>query len=197
MFPPLSQQEILETVNFFRDHAPNRFALFDQLDDGFPRRRVLRVMNNRFRQIQRFRESDPDLYAMSVKQFELQDEAFGILRSAGNSASGGGDPEAVARLREKVRTMVEVGLKEREKRVDRLERMLRDEKARLEADKADPDGLIARQMKQLRNESEEVKRYFDQIQEFQRGRDDRANPTPTTAPAPSAVAPGPTPAESR
>jgi hypothetical protein len=182
MFPPLSQQEIQETATFFRDHAPNRYALFEQLDEGFPRRRVLRVMVNRYRQIQRFKDNDQEMYNLAVKQFELQDEAFGIIRNV--AGTGNPDAETLSKLRDKVKELAQLGLKEREKRVERLERMLAEEKSRLEADKADPDALVDRQLRQIRNEADEVKRHLDQLQDFQRGRDERGSAnTPSTAPS--------------
>lgn len=184
MFPPPSQQEVQDTVNFFRDHAPNRYALFEQLDEGRPRFRVLRVMVNRFRQVQRFKDNDPELYNLAVKQFELQDEAFGMIRNV--AGPGNPDAETLSKLRDKVRELAQLGLKEREKRVERLEKMLAEEKTRLDADKADPDALVDRQLRQIRNEADEVKRHFDSLQDFQRPRDDRGSAnTPTTAPTES------------
>jgi hypothetical protein len=169
----VSDEEREQIFAFMKEHSPNRFEVLERLPDGHWRRHpMLMRMAARYRHLQRFREQDESVYKLLVRQFELQDEVFGLTRDGKFD-----DPEIISKLREKVGEMVQLSIQERQKRIEGLERALAQEKQRLEDDKANPEQAIDRQLLRMKNEAEDVRR---RVQDRAR----RGGGAATTAPAP-------------
>lgn len=155
-FPTTQERD--EAIEFFRQHMKFRMRIFDLLPDGRPvKNRMMQMMMERYRRLQRARMEDATMFDLMLQQMQLQDDALELLQRQRRTA---GDQEAYDRLqgelRQKVRQIIDLSLQERQKRIERLEKQLADQKARLEQDLANPDGLVDQHLQQMRNDADEV-----------------------------------------
>jgi len=140
-----------ELRQFLQEHAPNRLEFFDRLPEmGDGRRRLMTFWRDRLRQMIRIKEQDPELYMRMVHQFELQDQAIGLVRKA-----KAGDPPS-KELRDLVTELVHTGISLRQQRIAKLEKQLENEKQKLESDQKNEQKLIDQQLEALRRESKEL-----------------------------------------
>lgn len=145
-----------ELRQFLQEHAPNRLEFLDRLPEmGDARRRVMGLWRDRLRSMIRIREQDAELYMRMVRQFELQDQAIGLVRKAKQ-----GDPPS-QELKDKVTELVHTGISLRQQRIAKLEKQLQNEKDKLAADQNNQEKLIAQQLESLRKEGKELNRRMD------------------------------------
>jgi hypothetical protein len=138
--PPPTTQERAEAIDFIRQHSPNRASFIErQWLPGPARQRMAVMMINTYRNLQKAKEQDPEVYDLMLKRLELEDKLF--ERDFRRSLLSGSS-DAKAELRSKALDIVRLSLREREKRIERLERALEVEKKNLAADKANPDALV-------------------------------------------------------
>ena len=105
---------------------------------------------DRLRQMIRTKEQDPELYMRMLHQFELQDQAIGLVRKA-----KAGEPPS-KELRDIVTELVHTGISLRQQRIAKLEKQLQTEKDKLAADQGNEQKLIDQQMETLRKEGREL-----------------------------------------
>jgi hypothetical protein len=145
-----------EVRDFLQQHAPNRLMFLDQLPDmGEGRRRLMTMWRDRLRQMMRVKEQDPELYMRMVHQFELQDQAIGMVRKM----HPGDQPSK--ELRDIVADLVHTGISIRQQRIAKLEKQLEQEKQRLEFDQKNQDKLVDQQLETLRKEGRELAKRLD------------------------------------
>jgi len=118
------------------------------MSDG--RRRLYTFWRDRLRQMIRIKEQDPELYMRMVHQFELQDQAIGMVRK-----SKAGEPPT-KELRDLVTELVHTGISLRQQRIAKLEKQLDTEKQKLENDQKNEQKLIDQQIESLRKEGREL-----------------------------------------
>lgn len=136
---------------FLQDHAPNRLQFLETLPDmGDGRRRLMMLWRDRYRAMVRIKEQDPELYMRMVRQFELQDQAIGLVRKA----KAGEAPSK--ELRDLVTELVHTGISLRQQRIAKLEKQLQSEKEKLAHDQDNEQKLIDQQMEALRREGKEL-----------------------------------------
>jgi hypothetical protein len=120
---------------FMQEHSPNRWKLFEQLPEGSPRRGpVMRMIIARYRNLQSTREEDAALYELRLQQLTLEDGIWFTVREMRNQVSDEQRATLETNLRDKVAAAVDVWLKERERRLQRLEETLKLERERLATD---------------------------------------------------------------
>lgn len=161
--PPPTSQERDEVIEFFRANTKTRMQMFDQLPEGrSAKNRMLQMMTERYRRLQRIKTDDPAVYDLMLSQMVLQDEALGLLRKQRppNQEDGANKEEREQELRQKVRQLVDVMLQERQKRVERLEKMLADQKSNLEQDVANPDKLVDQHLAQMKADLDELRKVW-------------------------------------
>jgi hypothetical protein len=142
-----------ELREFLQEHAPNRLEFLNNLPEmGEGRRRVMTLWRDRLRAMVRIKEQDPELYMRMVRQFELQDQALGLVRKAKP-----GDPPS-KELRDAVAELVHTGITLRQQRIAKLEKALQTEKEKLAADQNNQDKLVDQQLESLRKEGRELVR---------------------------------------
>ena len=155
-------------------------ALFKVLPDEFPRRRVMaNDLARRYRVIQGFKESSPELYELLVQQVKLRDDAFKLAKD--------GD---TAGLHDKAAAIVDLALKTRRLRLDLLQKELASQQQQLASDESDSSKLVT-------DEATTVKEDFERLSHaasrFQNSRnrtsenDDVADPLADAAPVISPV----------
>jgi hypothetical protein len=159
MQPPPTTQERDEVIEFFRTNMKTRMFAFDQMPEGRPaKNRMLQMMTERYRRLQRIKADDPVVYDLMVSQMSLQDDALSIMRDQRNpNIDAAKRDELEQQLRDKVKQLIDVTLKERRQRVERLEKMLQEQKARLEQDEANPGALIDQHLKQMKTDAAEFR----------------------------------------
>jgi hypothetical protein len=141
---PPTEAERDEAMAFLKEHSPKRAALLDTIRP-VPRERVLNAVVLRYRPIKRMQGSDPELYNLLVRQFEVQDEALGLMEQLGKSGTDAKDQATAAQaLHDKVAQWVNLNLQVRQVRLDRLKKTLEREEDRLEKDTSNKDELIDR-----------------------------------------------------
>ena len=155
---PPTDQELEDVREFMKEHSPKRYALYEQMSSNFPGRanRLLFGMLGRYRNLQRFREHDEAIYNILVRQIEVQDDVFELLRQGGLT-----DAELRARVRAKVAELVQLSLEEREQRIAVLERSVEEQKRQLAADKANLDSVIDRRLTEMKQNEEHIRRRIE------------------------------------
>ena len=157
-------QERDEAIEFFRTHFPTRMLNYGRLPEGRPaKQRMAQMLVERYRRLQQMKTDDPPMYDLMMQQMRLQDEALTIQRQSFR-AEGEMKAQFDSQLRDKVRELIEVSLQERQRRIDRLERQLQDQKRRLEHDMANPDALIDQHIQNMTNDADEVRKIRDSMQ---------------------------------
>ena len=158
-------QERDEAIEFFRQHMKFRMSILEQVPEGRPvRHRMMQMMMDRYRRLQRARMEDATMFDLMLEQMHLQDDALRLLQEQRFNRN---DQPTVDRLEEelrvKVRQIIDLSLQERQKRITRLEQQLADQKTRLEQDLANPDSLVERQVTQMRNDADDFGRIRRQL----------------------------------
>jgi hypothetical protein len=159
MVPPKpTQQEIDDALVFIQKNFPNHFEMFNRLpkDAPFRNNMVLPRMVQRYRQLMRIQDQNPEAYGAMLRQAQFEDEALGYARDITERR-----PDAEVRLKEVVRRMIQRGLDDRRERIERLERALAEQKQKLAEDEQNKDDLIAQQIDRTQNEFQKMFRGKD------------------------------------
>jgi hypothetical protein len=148
---PPTDEEWREIEAFATEFAPNRLSKFNEMrKKDEPGWRVAQtVIAVRFRALDAMREHDPDLYDDRVAQLKLEDRIIGVADAAELGKGGELTPEAREALASDVRELVEMNLKEREARLDRLARQLDEQRKKLGEDRSAQGELVERKVKQI------------------------------------------------
>jgi len=145
-----------ETAAFLKDHSPKRLEVVNNLQgEGREFMRKMRLQNffvTTYRNIQRLKKDDPDLADAVTRRVELEDAVFGLVGQF-REAKKKGDTAKQSSLRQdlsdKVSELVDTNMKERQLRIVRLERTLKQERDRLEADTKSRDQFVEKRLSNL------------------------------------------------
>ncbi len=132
-----------QAIEFFKLHAPQRYAAFMAMTDE-QKERAKPAIIDRFRAFDRLTRENAGLRELKVQQLKLEDEVFTIKQrlDALPETLPLKRKELQDELRRKVTELVEARIKERSDRIENLESLLKQEKARLQADLKQKDKLI-------------------------------------------------------
>ena len=129
---------------FSKEYGPKRWAILQTLDEE--RQQYIRGMIFwRYRNLERLKNTDPDMYQIHLKRFGIEDEIFGI-RFPIRQEQRYPTQEEMSRMKEKAAAWVDVGLEERELRIQRLRDMLKREEDYLSSEKNGREAAIAERM---------------------------------------------------
>ena len=129
---------------FSKEYGPKRWAILQTLDEE--RQQYIRGMIFwRYRNLERLKNTDPDMYQIHLKRFGIEDEIFGI-RFPIRQEQRYPTQEEMSRMKEKAAAWVDVGLEERELRIQRLRDMLKREEDYLNSEKNGREAAIAERM---------------------------------------------------
>src|SRR5437588_8463342 len=104
------------------ENSPQRFKVLQQLGKDNPRyQRIKDFTYFRFRMLQNFKADDPALYQLRVNRLRIEDDIFGLVKDTKPDEQLAN--ETKDKLREKIGALVDLGIKEREHRVERLQKM--------------------------------------------------------------------------
>jgi hypothetical protein len=139
-----TDEEWKAVVDLMAEYSPNRLkAIEEQASQDGPRYESLRKMVfMHYRDLALARErGDHELYDLKLQLVKKDDDVWATQRQM-REAPEPDRPVLHYRLKQKVAELVRLGLKERELRIQRLEKALAEEKARLAADEAQVDQRI-------------------------------------------------------
>src|SRR5581483_5909266 len=143
-----TQPEIDETLPFVKDNFKNHYDLFSRITPGTPfYNMAVNKMVNRYRQLMRMKDQNPDIYDAMLKQAKSEDNALGFAKNLADKL-----PDADVRLREAVRVMVDQGLDERRQRIQKLRELLDEQEKKLKEDEDNRDQTIASQIDRIKEE---------------------------------------------
>jgi hypothetical protein len=147
--PPLTDKDLADAEQFIKDNLPNRYRLLSGLPRDLPvRRKAIELAAAKYRFMIRIRETDPDLFDAYLQQEKLRDRAVGLVEEYRK-----GDAAADEELRRTVADLVDAGLRERQTRIDRLEKQLADLKQQLAHDQGRRDALAEEEVRKIRNQT--------------------------------------------
>jgi hypothetical protein len=146
--PKATQQEIDDTLAFVKTNFKNHYELFSRIPETAPfRNMAIQKMVNRYRQLMRTQDQNPEIYETMLKQAKIEDDAIGFARDVAEKR-----PDADVRLHEAVRHMVDRGLDERRERIEKLRAALDDQEKKLKEDEQNRDDVIAAQIDRIKQE---------------------------------------------
>lgn len=144
---PPSDKEYEQASQFMREHSPNRWQAMEDLpEEGGLRRGVMNFIIARWRILQSTREEDAQLYEIKLKQVTVEDNIYGLLAHTQSPA----EREPLRKeLREQARSLATLGLAERERRIERLQEMLKKQEELLSTDRSQLDAVVEQRTQAL------------------------------------------------
>jgi hypothetical protein len=147
MTEEISPEEWEAVAAFTRQHSPQRWKSFMELPED-KQERVRRAMHWRFLQVERLKEQQPELFDLQVRRLAIEDQIFPlalqIRRAEGEETPG--TQAAREELRKQVVALVEVGLKEREVRLERFKERLQAEEEQISLERGRKEETVDARM---------------------------------------------------
>ena len=144
---PYTQQEWDDMMDFMQTNAPTRWHILATLPLA-PNAPVRLDAMRKWRNYVFTRDHFPDVADQLLKRFRLEDDLFALTLDA--QSSGEVDSASIRdRIRSKIAEIVQLDFSERQTRIDKLEKMLDEEKSRLAADQASFDKIINQRTDQI------------------------------------------------
>lgn len=135
---------------FMQEQSPHRWRLYQRLaEESSAQRSVRRMIWSRYQNLQDLKQEDPAFYEMRLRQLQLEDEIFDLVDLLKNAESPEQKDKVRGQMREKLGQAVDIGIKERRHRINKLEKALQTEKNRLAADEKDHEKLIENRLNRL------------------------------------------------
>lgn len=138
---PVTDEEWKATEEFLTIHAPNRLAFVRKIGEGPHKENLKRLLFGLVRNINALRTESPSIYKLRVEEFELDDQIFAICRDL-RTAQGAERQRLQGLLKEKITLLFDKGLDERKNRIDRLQKMLEDQKTALDKDRTERNQIV-------------------------------------------------------
>jgi hypothetical protein len=137
---PYTQQEWDDMMAFLQDNSPARAHVLANLQ--VPNNSPIRLdAIRKWRNYNFTKEHFPAVADQLRRRFKLEDDLFALTLTA--QAEGGADTAQIHdKIRNKIAEMVQLDFSERQTRIDKLQKMLEAEKAKLASDQASQDKLI-------------------------------------------------------
>ena len=153
---PYTQEEWNEMMAFMETASPARAHVLSslQLRPNAPiRLNAIQQWRNYNFTVEHF----PDVKEQLLKRIHLEDDLFALTVDA--QSAGETDSAYIReRIRAKIAEIVQLDFKQRQTRIEKLERMLDEEKARLAADQSSMDQMIERRTDQIMGRLEGLNR---------------------------------------
>jgi hypothetical protein len=145
-----------QAEEFYKKHAPHRWSEFEKQRAKVSPERAKQMMAGmvaRFQGLQ-MQHEDKDLFDIRLQQIEVEDTEFGLVMnlSATDKTQTEKIDQITTELRSNAQKSVDLRLKERGLRLDRLTHFLEKEKLAYEADLKNEDTLVNDRVKLMINE---------------------------------------------
>jgi hypothetical protein len=139
--PQGDAEEWDKAMAFMKENSPKRWAMLPDLPE-FYRQGIQDRMYGRYRQLERWKNADKEMYEIDMRRVALEDELWTArmkVRMSGEPLK----PEEVSKIREKVAAFVDLAMEERELRIQRLRDVLKREEAFFANEKAQREQLVS------------------------------------------------------
>jgi hypothetical protein len=130
-----------KAMAFMKEHSPKRTALMADLPEDF-QQRIREQMFMRYRNMERLRAADKEMYDITLRRVGLEDELQALrmeVRFRGRQLT----QDEMSRVREKVASLIDLNLEERELRVQRLRDILKREEEILAREKGQRESVLS------------------------------------------------------
>jgi hypothetical protein len=153
---PYTQQEWDDMMAFMQDNSPARWHVLANLQ--VPNNSPIRLdAIRKWRNYNFTKEHFPAVADQLLRRFHLEDDLFALTLTA--QAEGQADGSQIHdKIRDKIADLVQLDFSERQTRIDKLQKMLEDEKAKLASDQASQDKLIDQRTNAIMNRLERLSR---------------------------------------
>jgi hypothetical protein len=137
---------------FCKKHSPRRWAALEENAHGDKNPLKYGGMFFRFRGLMMLENQDPDLYEIKVKQIEIEDEEYGLMKDVreARKAEDAAKIEAITpKLRELSAKYIASRIDEHAHRITNLEKAIKSEQNALAYDKDKQQSLVEERVKAL------------------------------------------------
>jgi hypothetical protein len=174
-----SPQEWADVMQFLDENSPNRARVLRGIMDNPASQNLRQMMIQQYRAYQLMKNNLPEVAELRLKQFQLEDQLFGMTSAPGDGERSVPAGELRPRVREIVKQIIDLQLEQEQLRVQRLQNTLDEEKQRLANAQSDENQLIQRRMVAAMMRARLTKRVAPNSSGATRPSDD---PTNTNAP---------------
>jgi Skp family chaperone for outer membrane proteins len=137
---PATPEEWNEMMAFMQDNSPVRYQVLSELNLG-PNARVRLDAINKWRNYVFTRDHFPELADLMATRFRVEDDLFSLTLTAQQEGLDAA-PDVRERIHDKVKEEVQIEFAERQKRIEKLEALLDQEKSKLASDQQSEDALV-------------------------------------------------------
>jgi hypothetical protein len=141
----ISEEKWAEVERFMKEHSPRRIRRFEDVPEE-RKERLRQFMTRRFDGIQQSRVQDPTLYELRVKRIEIEDEIFDLGLEL-KDAERGESQATRAKLRAKLKELVENGLAERKHWLARAEQRVNTERDGIKRQEENLESFVDNQLR--------------------------------------------------
>ena len=152
---PATPQEWDEMMDFLHTNSPARFSVLSSLNLP-PTAEVRLDAIRKWRNYTFTRDHFPAVAGEMVQRFHLEDDLFSLTLSAQENPID--IDEYRDKIHDKIAQMVQLDFTERQTRIDKLEALLKDEKAKLAADQESEDKTVDQRTDAIMNRLEKLNR---------------------------------------
>lgn len=139
---PLDEKDLSDARLYMHTHSPERYNAILALPEGKEKSAIESLTAQRYLNWMRLARDDFELYAVVEKRIELEDAIFGKVRQLRTESSQAQDAAVKAQLKDLVGKLVDNGIRERQLRLDRLQRTIKQEQAKLAEDSANRPSVV-------------------------------------------------------
>jgi hypothetical protein len=146
-----SQKDITDAMAFMKEHSRNRFDAIQSLSDADKKTRVTDVVVRNWLSL---KSQDQNLQPVLVQRTEVEDTIFGLVSQMPKEKPE--DSKATQALRDAVGKLVDLGLEERQIRLENLEKTLKQQQEKLAEDRGNRGGLVEDRLKTILNDEKNL-----------------------------------------
>lgn len=144
--PHLTAAQQAAFIDFMKQNSPNRLRYINSLPASSSRQQLVIQFIDRWQSIARLKATDQEIYPMRVQTLQLEDEVFGLMLQVKAGSPAGASPALQAKIHDDITKLVDLNFAERDVRLNRMQKLLADEKNKLANDKNQRDQIIRNQV---------------------------------------------------
>ena len=152
--PMLREPDWEQALKFFEKYSPNRFKAYNSMDEGQKSKYRMAILS-RYHSYSWLSRDNPELQQIKAREIGIEDNIFDLKRRLDAAYSSAEKESLQEQLKKEVGELVELRIKERQERISRLEKIVTEEKARLEKDQQRKEQLVEKRYREILNAGEE------------------------------------------
>jgi len=146
---PPTQEEWDAAIEFMKQNSPRRWEAMQKLSKE--RQEPLKdAIFRRYRLLEMLRMNDSEVYDLHLKRVALEDEIFGLTRDLRNATTE--ESKVRDKLKDKIASLVDLGMDERKLRIARWQRQLASEQEQLSREQSARNDTIRKRLRAAERE---------------------------------------------